>query len=71
MDVPYIETVIVQKEEDMKPWCSSSGENVGRMIPMTGDDWWIECPTCGRRWAGGSTVLSDHDRFRPPVGVGR
>jgi predicted RNA-binding Zn-ribbon protein involved in translation (DUF1610 family) len=54
---------ILQKEEDMKAWCPSSGEDVGRIIesPRT-DEWHIECPTCGRRWAGGSTVLDDHNR---------
>lgn len=66
--VPEIEEVILQKEEDLKPWCRSSGENAGRMTPATGDDWWIECPTCGMRWCGGSTVLPDHDVpfWRPP-----
>lgn len=65
MDVPEIETVIWQKEEDLKAWCPSSGENVGRMIPIPGsDDWKIECPTCGTMWHGGSTVLDDHDRRR-------
>lgn len=64
MDIREIEMAIMQKEEDMKAWCPSSGENVGRMTPSTGDDWWIECPTCGRTWAGGSTVLADHDRYR-------
>lgn len=64
MDVPEIETAIWQKEEGMKVWCPSSGENVGRMIPTPGsDDWTIVCPTCGTHWAGGSTVLNDHDRF--------
>lgn len=62
MDTREIETVIMQKEEDLKQWCRSSGENVGKMNPSSGDDWWIECPTCGRKWAGGSTVLADHNR---------
>lgn len=62
MDIRETETVLRQK--DMTEWCPSSGENVGRMIPATGDDWWIECPTCGLTWSGGSTVLSDHNRFR-------
>lgn len=65
MDVPQFETELWQKEEDMKAWCPSSGENAGRMIEAPGsDEWTIECPTCGTRWAGGSTVLPDHERYR-------
>ncbi|GAA2840765.1 hypothetical protein GCM10010522_69160 [Kribbella solani] len=42
--------------------CPSSGENVGRMIPIPGsDDWKIKCPTCSTWWHGGSTVLPDHE----------
>lgn len=45
------------------PRCPSSGENVGRMVEIWGsDEWRIECPTCGAMWAGGSTVLMEHDR---------
>ena len=65
MDIREIETVILQKEEDLKAWCPASGENEGRMIPIPGsDEWKIECPTCGAWWHGGSTVLPDHDRYR-------
>ena len=47
----------------MSKRCSSSGKNVGRMIEIWGsDEWNIRCPTCGRWWAGGSTVLTEHDR---------
>lgn len=28
------------------------------------DEWYIQCPTCGLRWAGGSTVLDEHDGRR-------
>lgn len=60
-DITGIEEAILQKEEDIKAWCLSSGENVGRMIEMQGsDEWYIACPACGMRWAGGSTVLPDH-----------
>lgn len=53
----------MQKEEDMKKRCPSSGENEGRMIERPGsDDWYIKCPTCGTQWAGGSTVLSEHNK---------
>ncbi|MFT4258135.1 hypothetical protein [Microbacterium sp.] len=63
VDNCYMAEVILQKEEDLKMWCPSSGENVGRMLPIAGsDDWYIQCPTCSTRWAGGSTVLDDHDR---------
>lgn len=63
MDIREIELAILQKEEDLKAWCRSSGENVGRMIEIPGsDDWKIQCPTCGRWWHGGSTVLVDHDK---------
>ncbi|MDJ0317630.1 MULTISPECIES: hypothetical protein [Arthrobacter] len=63
LDIVKIEEAILQKEEDMKAWCPSSGENVGRMIESSAtDNWYIACPTCGVRWAGGSTVLSDHTR---------
>ncbi|GAB3563348.1 hypothetical protein GCM10027344_20700 [Spelaeicoccus albus] len=43
--------------------CPSSGEPIGRMIesPAT-DNWYIQCPTCGMKWAGGSTTLSEHNR---------
>lgn len=45
--------------------CTSSGLDVGRMLPIPGsDDWHIECPTCGMWWAGGSTVLPEHNRPR-------
>lgn len=57
-----IQEAILQKEEDLKTWCPSSGENVGRMLEIRGsDEWNISCPTCGTRWAGGSTILDDHD----------
>ncbi|WP_026821230.1 hypothetical protein [Arthrobacter castelli] len=63
MELPEIEDVIWQKEEDLKRWCASSGEDVGRMIEIPGSgDWKVECPKCGRWWHGGSTVLDDHDR---------
>ncbi|WP_353649377.1 hypothetical protein ABLG96_21700 [Nakamurella sp. A5-74] len=65
MDVPQFEAALLQMEEDMKAWCPSSTENVGRVIEIPGsDEWNIECPTCGTRWAGGSAVLDDHKRFR-------
>ncbi len=55
--------VIQQMEEDMKRWCRSSGEDVGRFIRTPGsDEYKIECPTCGTMWHGGSTVLPDHDK---------
>jgi len=63
LDTVGIEESIIQKQEDMKAWCPSSGENVGRMMEIQGsDEWYMACPTCGMRWAGGSTVLSDHKR---------
>jgi hypothetical protein len=61
LDIVRREEAILQKEEDLKAWCPSSGENVGRMIEIQGsDEWYITCPTCGTRRAGGSTVLPDH-----------
>ncbi|ALN14355.1 hypothetical protein ASQ49_02690 [Acidipropionibacterium acidipropionici] len=62
----------MQAEEDIKAWeeeqsqrCSSSGQDVGRMINIDGmDDWRVECPTCGAMWWGGSTVLPEHDKPR-------
>jgi hypothetical protein len=61
-DFGEIQEAILQKEEDMNSWCPSSGENVGSMIEFHGtDEWHIVCPTCGTRWAGGSTVLIDHN----------
>ncbi|MDQ0239288.1 hypothetical protein [Arthrobacter bambusae] len=63
LDFMKAQETILQKEEDLKAWCPSSGENVGRMIEFPGtDEWYIECPTCGGKWAGSSTVLDDHDR---------
>lgn len=65
MDIRDTEVTILQMEEYLKAWCPSSGENVGRMMEIPGsDDWAIECPTCGARWHGGSTVLADHERCR-------
>ena len=50
-------------ESDLR--CPSSSKNVGRMIEIAGsDDWRIECPTCGSKWGGGSTVLEEHDVHR-------
>jgi hypothetical protein len=61
LDIVGREEAILQKQEDTKAWCPSSGENVGRMIEIQGsDEWYIRCPTCGMRWSGGSTVLPDH-----------
>jgi len=34
MDIRYIAEAILQKEEDLKQWCSSSGMNVGRMVEI-------------------------------------
>lgn len=62
-DYVRIQETILTKEEDMKAWCPSSGADVGRMIELPGtDEWHFVCPTCGAKWAGGSTVLADHDR---------
>jgi len=62
LDIPGLEEAILQKEEDMKAWCPSSGENIGSMMEFPGtDEWHIVCPTCGTRWPGGSTVLKDHN----------
>ena len=45
MEITGIEEAILQKEEDMKAWCPSSGENLGRMIEIQGsDEWDITCP---------------------------
>lgn len=53
----------IQEEEDMKAWCPSSSQNVGRMIEIRGsDEWRIECPACGTWWSGGSTLLADHKK---------
>ena len=53
----------LQEEEDMKSLCPSSGENAGSMIEFPGtDEWYIVCPTCGTRWAGGSIMLNDHNK---------
>lgn len=63
MDFRTIQEAILQEEEDMQGWCPSSGENVGSMVESPGtDEWYIVCPACGTRWAGGSTVLDDHNR---------
>lgn len=44
--------------------CPASGENTGKMEFIPGsDEWYICCPQCGMRWAGGPTVLDPH---RPP-----
>lgn len=65
MDISEIEEVILQKEQDLARCCPASGKNTGRMIPIPGsDEWNIECPECATRWAGGSTILADHDRWR-------
>ncbi|MFJ6378348.1 hypothetical protein ACIQH9_21830 [Pseudarthrobacter oxydans] len=62
-DLNRMQEAILQKEEDMKSLCPSSGENVGSMIEFPGtDEWYIVCPTCGTRWAGGSTMLNDHNK---------
>lgn len=62
LDSGGIREAIFQTEENMNRWCPSSGENVGSMIEFRGtDEWHIVCPTCGTRWAGGSTVLNDHN----------
>lgn len=65
MDFVYVDSVIDQLEQDMAGWCPSSGEDVGRMIPMFGsDDWKTQCPTCGTTWYGGGPQLPDHQRTR-------
>lgn len=62
LEFSRIQEAILQKEEDINRWCPSSGENVGSMIEYPGtDEWHIVCPTCGTRWAGGSTALNDHN----------
>jgi len=53
----------------MKDLCPASGKQ-GRMEEIPGsDDWYITCPICGMRWAGGSLILTDHgdlrQEFRP------
>ncbi len=54
---------VKRREEDMKRRCPSSGGKVGIMIERPGsDDWYIKCPACGMQWAGGSIVLSEHNK---------
>jgi hypothetical protein len=61
MDVP--ESVVLQKEEELKTWCPSSGENARRMISLAGsDEWKVQRPSCGRRWHAGNTALVDQDQ---------
>lgn len=61
-DLCRIQETILQTEEGTKSWCPSSGQNIGSMIEFPGtDEWHIVCPTCGTRWAGGSTVLNGHN----------
>lgn len=58
-----VQVTILQMEEDINAWCPSSGENVGRIIERPGgDEWYIECPICCTKWAGGSAVLTEHNR---------
>ena len=57
------EEAILQMEESAKAWCPSGGENVGIIIDRpSSDEWYIQCPTCRVKWAGGSTVLAEHRR---------
>ncbi len=37
-DFGGIQEAILQKEEAMNSWCSSSGENIGSMIEFPGTD---------------------------------
>ncbi|WP_237742890.1 hypothetical protein [Actinopolymorpha alba] len=71
-DAEYEDSVDEEAEGKSPPGCGSAGrrcpsssENVGRVIEIPGmDEWKIECPTCGAMWAGGSTVLIEHERVR-------
>lgn len=56
------ERALLKMEEELKRWCPSSGENVGKLISIPGsDDHKIQCPTCGTTWCGGGRVLPDHN----------
>lgn len=65
-----IEEALLQRANDLEAWCPASGEDVGEVEYIWGsDDWYVTCPMCEARWAGGRTVLSDHNRpwpSRPP-----
>ncbi|MBX7442906.1 MULTISPECIES: hypothetical protein [unclassified Arthrobacter] len=65
-DFLKVQVAVLQLEEDIKAQCPSGGENFGRVIQRSGsDEWYIGCPTCCIKWAGGSTVLTVHDRPEP------
>ncbi|MFC8302609.1 hypothetical protein ACFUCV_02875 [Specibacter sp. NPDC057265] len=51
------------RAEELKRRCPSSGEKVGIMLEsLVSNDWYIKCPACGMQWAGGSIVLSEHNK---------
>ena len=53
-------------EEDVKGCVRPVARTWVSMIEFPGkDEWYIVCPTCGTRWAGGSTVLNDHHKPGP------
>lgn len=65
MDISEIEEVNLKKEQDLARWCPENGKNTGQIILVPGsDEWYMECPEFGTRWAGGSTMLTNHVRWR-------
>lgn len=40
--------------------CPGTGQTGHLDFRAAGDDWYVECPVCGAKWAGGSSTISPH-----------
>lgn len=44
--------------------CPAVGQEGHLDFRPPGDDWYVICPVCGTKWAGGSAVLEPHRDLR-------
>jgi hypothetical protein len=44
--------------------CPGTGRQGHMDESAPGDDWYVICPVCNMRWAGGSTIISSHKDWR-------
>lgn len=50
--------------EEVTEACPGTGQQGHMDESAPGDDWYVICPVCGMKWAGGSLTVSPHKDWR-------
>lgn len=65
--VPFVagaEKRHMDEQDNTTDVCPGTGGQVLVEDQQGGDDWYVKCPVCGMRWAGGSHVVAPHQDWR-------